>query len=94
MIGKFYNIETKQRRPGKSFQNAFFSLVPDAGYGSHRRQNRRRNRRNNLHNPLKGLLLRHNRLMVLMVLALASVSLRRRACRIGEGRSPRPPFYL
>ena len=67
MIGKFYNIETKQRRPGKSFQNAFFSLVPDAGYGSHRCQNRRRNRRNNLHNPLKSLFLRHNWLIDLMV---------------------------
>ena len=59
MIGKFYNIETKQRRPGKSFQNAFFSLVPDTGYGSHRRQNRRRNRCDNLHNPLKSFFLRH-----------------------------------
>ena len=69
-------------RPGIKLQNAFFSLVPDAGYGSHRRQNRRRNRCDNLHNPLKGLFLSHNRLIDLMVLALASVSFRRRANRL------------
>ena len=68
------------RRPGIKLQNAFFSLVPDAGYGSHRRQNRRRNRGDNLHNPLKSFLLRHNRLIDLMV------------NRMGEGRSPRPLF--
>ena len=38
-------------------------LVSDARYGSQRRQDRRRNRRDNLHNPLKGFLLRHNRLI-------------------------------
>ena len=61
-------------------EQAPFDLVPDARYGSHRRQNRRRNRRDNLHNPLKSLFLRHNRLIVLMV------------NRMGEGRSPRPLF--
>ena len=53
-------------------------LVSDAGYSSHRRQNRRRHRCYDLHNPLKGLFLRHNRLIDLMV------------NRMGEGRSPRP----
>ena len=64
------NITTqrlKTRRPGKSFQNAFFCLVPDAGYGSHRCQNRRRNRGDNLHNPLKSFFLRHT-LKILMFL--------------------------
>ena len=42
------------------------------------RQDRRRHRCDNLHNPLKSFLLRHT-LLILMVLALASVSLRRRA---------------
>ena len=41
-------------------------------------QDRRRHRCNDLHNPLKSFLLRHT-LLILMVLALASVSLRRRA---------------
>jgi hypothetical protein len=34
-------------------EQAPFDLVPDARYGSHRRQDRRRNRRDNLHNTLK-----------------------------------------
>jgi hypothetical protein len=34
-------------------EQAPFDLVPDARYGSHRRQYRRRNRRDNLHNTLK-----------------------------------------
>ena len=63
MIGKALSysflMRLNTRRPGIKLQNAFFSLVPDAGYGSHRCQYRRRNRCDNLHNPLKGLFLRH-----------------------------------
>ena len=81
-----YKVTTqnKDKAPWNNSKTLFFCLVPDAGYGSHRRQYRRRNRRNNLHNPLKSFFLRHT-LKILMVLALASVSLRRRAHRMGEG---------
>ena len=77
------NTSAKHRLIDKSVlesnsRTLLLCLVPDTGYGAHRCQNRRRNRRNNLHNPLKGLFLRHNRLIDLMV------------NRMGESRSPRP----
>ena len=68
------------KRSGKISRTLFFCLVPNTWYRSHCRQNRRRNRCDNLHNPLKSFLLRHNRLIVLMV------------NRMGESRSPRPLF--
>jgi len=45
-------------------------LVSDTGYSTQRGQYRRRHRCYDLHNPLKSLFLRHNRLIVLMVLKI------------------------
>ena len=42
-------------------------LVSDTGYSSQRGQDGRRHRCYDLHNPLKSFLLRHNRLIDLMV---------------------------
>ena len=56
-----------QKRPGNQTPERFSCLIPHARGRSHCRQNRRRNRSNNLHNPLKSFLLRHNRLIDLMV---------------------------